>query len=385
MHRHIARLPSRPRRMLKKVPGASWVRDRVYGYPAGPPPAPGGLRPVVYLPTWERWEIMKQRPQYLLEAMAAAGHEVWFVDLNLSESETGGERIHLVPSIRETPASGVIIYTHFAPTQTLIDRFEDRVVVYDLLDDLSIYEPNERGMPTERRVRHHHGPLISKADAVIASNPVLAERHRFERSDLILVENGVDLERFHPDGPIAPELPQGAIVGYHGALAPWFDFGLLTAVAESRPALGFVLVGPVDPEVESQAAKLSGLPNVSFLPAQGSDRIAEFVRGFTVGMLPFIVNEMTEAVTPLKMYEYLACGVPMVGTPLPACLSEPAVRTASDPETFAAAIDSSLELGRGERLGLRAHAEPADWRRRVAPLLDRLEDRAQLIVAGTDR
>lgn len=385
MRRQLARLPARPRRMLKRVPGAAWVRDRIYGYPAGPRPTAGDLRPVVYLPTWERWEVMKQRPQYLLEAMAAAGHEVWFVDLRLSEAETVDELIHLVPSIRDTPSAGVIIYTHFAPTQTLIERFRDRVVVYDLLDDLSIYEPSEQGMPVERTVRHHHGPLMNEADVVIASSPVLAERHRFERSDLILVENGVDLGRFHPEGPIASELPQGTIVGYHGALAPWFDFELLTGVAGLRPDLSFVLVGPVDPEVESQAAKLGDLPNVSLIPAQGSDRIAEFVRGFNVGMLPFVVNEMTEAVTPLKMYEYLACAVPMVATPLPACLSEPAVRTASDPETFAAAIDSCVELGRGERLDLRTHAEPADWRRRVAPLRSRLEDRAQLIVGGSRR
>jgi glycosyltransferase involved in cell wall biosynthesis len=339
----------------------------------------------VYLPTWERWEVMKQRPQYLLEALAAAGHEVWFVDFRLSEPERVDDVIHLVPSIREVPSSGVILYTHFAPTQTLIDRFRDKVVVYDILDDLSIYEPDERDMPVERTVRHHHGPLMTSADLVIASNPVLAERHRFERSDLILVENGVDLERFTPDGPVAPELPEGAIVGYHGAIAPWFDFDLVTQVARMRPDVTFVMVGPVGPGLENQSATLAAMPNVVLLPAQGSERIADFVRGFTVGILPFVVDEMTEAVTPLKMYEYLACGVPMVATPLPACLSENAIRTASDPDGFVAAIDAGIALGPRERLDLRRHAGPADWRRRVAPLLDRLEERGQLTVADPSR
>jgi glycosyltransferase involved in cell wall biosynthesis len=325
---------------------------------------------------------MKQRPQYLLEAMAAAGHEVWFVDPRLAEPETVDGLIHLVPSIRETPSSGVILYTHFAPTRTLLDRFQDRVVVYDLLDDLSIYEPDERGMPVERTVRHHHGHLMTAADVVIASNPVLADRHRFERNDLILVENGVDLNRFTPEGPIAPELPEGTIVGYHGAVAPWFDFGLVTEVARLRPGFTFVLVGPVDQKLEHQVAKLAALPNVRMLPAQGSNRIADFVRGFTVGLLPFVVDEMTEAVTPLKMYEYLACGVPMVATPLPACIAESAVRTASDPEGFVAAVDAGIALGAEERLDLRRHAGPADWRRRVAPLRSRLEERTQLTVGS---
>jgi glycosyltransferase involved in cell wall biosynthesis len=373
----MARSPDGVRRLLRRVPGASLVRDRLYGNPIGEAPESGSLRPVVYLPTWAEWEVMKQRPQYLLEALAAAGHDVWFVDPRLGEARTVSDRIRLVPSIRSTPRSGVILYTHFAPTRTLIHHYQDPVVIYDLLDDLKIYEESERGMARERTVRHHHGPLLEKADLVIASNRVLLERHRTERGDLLLVENGVDLDRFSMTGPVAGSLPGGPIVGFHGALAPWIDFDLLDAVARLRPALSFVFVGPVDPLVKEDAAGLSALPNVHLLPTQPSDRIAEFVRGFSVGILPFVLEEMTMAVTPLKMYEYLACGLPVVATPLPACVDHPAVRTDTDPPSFAVEIDAALEMTGEERAGLRAHAEKADWRHRVAPILERL-DRAGL-------
>ncbi len=377
LHRLLARLPAGLRNLLKRIPGASAARDRLYGQPKGPQPAPGSLRPVVYLPTWLQWEVMKQRPQYVLEALAAAGHEVWFVDPRLDGPRSMGERIRLVPSIRPTPGSGVILYTHFAPTQTLIDRYRDPVVVYDLLDDLAIYEPNEQGMPRERTVKHHHRPLVEEADVVIVSNPVLAERHRAEREDLILVENGVDLARFTPEGQVAESLPGGVVIGYHGAVAPWFDFDLVAAVAELRSEYRFVLVGPIDPEVEAEAKKLRMLANVTLIPSQPSEKIADFVRGFTAGILPFVVDEMTEAVTPLKMYEYLASGVPMMATPLPACARHPAVPTASDAAEFAAGIDDALKLTPEQRRALRAHAEPAAWDRRVAPLLERLEERGQ--------
>jgi glycosyltransferase involved in cell wall biosynthesis len=373
LHRLLAWLPAGARNLLKRIPGASEARDRLYGRPKGPKAPPGSLRPVVYLPTWLEWEVMKQRPQYLLEALAGAGHTVWFVDPRLGEERMAGERIHLVPSIQPTPGAGIIVYTHFAPTQTLIDRFTDTVVVYDLLDDLAIYEPNEAGLPVERTVKHHHRPLVEEADVVLASNPVLADRHRTEREDLLLVENGVDLDRFTTEGPVAGSLPEGRIIGYHGAVAPWFDFDLFTAVANLRPDLTFVLVGPIDPEAEDGADKLAKLPNVTLLPAQSSEKIAEFVRGFSVGILPFVIDEMTEAVTPLKMYEYLACGVPMVATPLPACVREEVVQTAHDPSSFAARIDEALLLTTAERQDLRNHARTASWDRRVGPLLDRLE------------
>jgi glycosyltransferase involved in cell wall biosynthesis len=223
-------------------------------------------------------------------------------------------------------------------------------------------------------VRHHHGPLIEEADVVIVSNPVLAERHRSERPDLILVENGVDLARFFPSGPVAGSLPDGKVVGFHGAVAPWFDFELVATTAGLRPGLDFVMVGPIDPEVEDEAERLDRLSNVTFLPSQPSDRIADFVRGFDVGILPFVVDDMTEAVTPLKMYEYLASAVPVVATPLPACVDHPAVATASDPDGFAALIDDALAMSVEKRQTLGAHAGRAAWEERIRPLLDRLDE-----------
>jgi glycosyltransferase involved in cell wall biosynthesis len=375
VHRIIARSPAGLRNLLKRFPGASRFRDRLYGSPSGDAPRSGSLRPVVYLPTWLEWEVMKQRPQYLLEALAAAGHEVWFVDPRLGRPESVDDRIRLVPTIGSTPKSGVIVYTHFAPTRTLIDRYQDPVVVYDVLDDLAIYEPNERGMPVERTVTHHHRPLIEEADVVIASNPVLLERHRSERRDLILVENGVDLDRFKPDGPVEPAGSDNRVIGFHGALALWVDLALMAEVARLRPDLSFRFVGPVDPLVEVEAAKLAALPNVDLLPAQPSSRIAEYVRGFSVGVLPFVINEMTLAVTPLKMYEYMASGIPTVATPLPACVDHPAVYTASNAESFVSGIDVALMMTGGQRKELRVQAEAASWGQRILPLLERLEER----------
>ncbi|MFQ5523987.1 MAG: hypothetical protein ACE5F5_10460 [Acidimicrobiia bacterium] len=213
MHRLIGKLPPGLRKLLKSLPGATRLRDFIYATASGPAPAPGSLRPVVYLPTWLEWDEMKQRPQYLLEAFARAGHEVWFVDPRLKTPRTTTSGVHLVPSLRPTPRSDVIVYTHFAPTRTLLANYPRAAVVYDLLDDLSIYDPDETHLPQHRRVRYHHRDLVADADVVIVSSPVLAERHRAEREDLILVENGVDLYLFTPEGPRPAELGPGPVVG----------------------------------------------------------------------------------------------------------------------------------------------------------------------------
>ncbi len=318
---------------------------------------------------------MRQRPQYLLAEFARAGHPVYFVDPREARPRSA-DGVEIVPNLAHVPRSGVLLYIHFAPLRTLVPLFDDPVLVYDILDDISIFEPDEVGLPPERRVAAHHPHLVGGADVCIVSNPVLAGRHREERPDLLLVENGVDVERFRAVAERPSDLPAGRIVGYHGAVAPWLDFELIAAVADHLPERQFVFVGPVHEACRSQVARLGQRPNVTFLGERASEQIAGYVTRFEVGTVWFVVNEMTEAVTPLKMYEYLAAGRPVVSTPLPACIQLGLVHTASSAEAFVEA----LRLAEVERADpdfvVRAveEARQADWSIRVAPLLRRLDE-----------
>ena len=381
LYRLLGRVPARWRRSLKRLPGVSWVRDRLYGMPRGPDPTPGGLRPVVYLPTWLRWDQMPQRPQFMLEAFARAGHDVWVVDPTLQGEREISDRIRLVDSVVAVPRSHVILYTHFAPLITLVDRFEGPAVIYDLMDDLSIYDADEVGLPEERRVRHHHQEMMERADVFVVSNRILGERHRPERPDLIRVENGVDLEKFGPSGPVAVELAgRSDIIGYHGAIAQWFDFEGMRRVASIASNRTFVLVGPVDPRVRSEMAELDALPNVEHIPEQPGALIPRFVRGFSVGLVPFVVDEMTQGVTPLKMYEYMVCGVPVVAAPLPACVEHPGVAVGATPEAIVEEIDRALDLADSQRQQLIEYGREASWDDRIRPLLANLDQKGLLRV-----
>lgn len=373
--RVAAKLPRSVRRVIKRLPGVERLRASVAGTPTVHFHAPGAKRPVVYLPTWARWDEMRQRPQYLLAAFAAAGHPVYFVDPHES-----GERIvdgvTIVPTLGDVPCNDAILYVHFAPLVTMLDKFDDPVVVYDILDDLTIYEADEDGLPVERTVRHHHPVLVERADVVCVSNEVLAERHVVERPDLILVPNGVDVDRF-AESPTRPsDVPTGGpVIGYHGAIAAWFAFDLLAAVAEMEPTWQFVLVGPVDPGVLDAAQKIAALDNVHMLGERPSNEMPSYVHAFDVGTVWFEVNHMTRGVSPLKVYEYLAASVPVVSSELPSCIAEPAVMTAATPQEFREAIASALDLaGDAAWHGLAASsAAAASWNHRLEPVLVSLD------------
>lgn len=378
-----ARLPDSVRRLVKIVPGSHRLRRLATGRPGGPAPESGTLRPVVYLPTWARWDVMRQRPQFLLEAFAAAGHPVYFVDPRERTPRTAGD-VSIVPSLDDVPGEHVILYLHFAPLRGLVDQFADVVVVYDILDDLTIYEADEVGLPSERTVAHHHPYLMDRADQVIVSNPVLDERHRSERSDLMLIENGVDAARFSETAPSPTDLPDagGPIVGYRGAIARWFDFDLLRTVAEDEPDWLFVLVGPIDGRVTAEVESLLVIPNVELIGERDSDAMPGYAQAFDIEAVWFIVDELTQGVTPLKVFEALAAGTPVVSTPLPACKAIPGVRTATGPTEFLDALHAALQDATDpDWLTLAAEtAESADWSRRLGPLLDRLDAAKQRVV-----
>jgi glycosyltransferase involved in cell wall biosynthesis len=378
-----SRLPGSVRRFVKIVPGSDRLRKLATGRPGGPVPESGTLRPVVYFPTWAQWDVMRQRPQFLLEAFAGAGHPVYFVDPRERAPRTVGD-VSIVPSLDDVPGEHVILYVHFAPLRELIEQFTDAVVVYDILDDLTIYEADESGLPAERTVAHHHPFLMERADQVIVSNPVLAERHRSERDDLILVENGVDATRFSEPAPRPADLPNvdGPVIGYRGAVAQWFDFDLLRSVAEAEPGWRFVLVGPIDGRVTAEVQSLSSLPNIEFIGERDSDAMPGYAQAFDVEAVWFVVDELTRGVTPLKVFESLAVGTPVVSTPLPACESIPGVRTATDPAAFRDQLDAALRDAADAEWAARALATANDaaWSHRLSPLLNRLDDANQRIV-----
>jgi GT2 family glycosyltransferase len=132
------------------------------------------------------------------------------------------------------------------------------------------------------------------------------------------VRNAADFELFHLADSAAElaHIPR-PIVGYFGAIADWFDFDLLRSVALSRPGYSFVLVGGLGLEQDlaaPESEKLRDLPNVHLPGHKSYDRMPSFLSGFDACTIPFRLNEVTMATDPVKLYEYLSQGKPVVAT-----------------------------------------------------------------------
>lgn len=372
--RIASRLPAPLRRWLRRVPGVEGMRARSLGEPTGSAPEPGSPRPIVYLPTWLSWGSMHERPHYLMEAFAEAGHPVYFVDSRAATAHFEGN-VTVVPTLGEVPGAHVILYTHFPKTRDVVERFADPVLIYDILDDLSMYDANEVGFPEEQRAAFHHAFLVHDADVVITSNPVLFDKHHGERDDLILVENGVNVARFSAPTRRPRDLPDGVIVGYHGSVQAWFDFEGMEGVASRRPDWQLVVVGPVNPELVGSASRLDALANVHFIGERPPADMPAYAQAFDVGVLWRTIDDITAGMTPTKLNEYFAAGTPVVSTPIPAAVASPGVITGDDPDSLVGAVEAALARRDDSAWQTLAAtlATDADWARRIDPLLRRLE------------
>jgi glycosyltransferase involved in cell wall biosynthesis len=231
-------------------------------------------------------------------------------------------------------------------------------VCYDIIDLWS-----DTALGGEWYSERFEQALVERADLVTASASDLALGPGGVRSDVVLVPNAVNATLFGGEpGPIPSDLPTGTgpLLGYHGSLyGDWFDWAAVTEVARSFPGARVVLIGDVP---ESHPAMPA---NVSFLGLKPQQVLLDYVSRFDVGLLPFVVSDTTHAVSPLKVFEYLACGVPVAAPPLRA-LGGLEVHI-GDP-----LFDAVRQALAGSRPDRRLAMEAHSWVRRAELILDGL-------------
>jgi glycosyltransferase involved in cell wall biosynthesis len=191
-------------------------------------------------------------------------------------------------------------------------------VVYDCIDDVAVHVPRSGlGALYEQWEQE----LVGRATGAVVTAEPLAEALRQRRTDLpiAMIRNGVDVERFERAARAFPrpeDLPATGrpIVGFVGALYEWVDWKLITAAVRAMPECDFVFVGPHDGR--SSAAALADARNATFLGARPYERVPAYVQAFDVGWVPFDQSRVSRAANPVKIYEYLALGKPVVSTPV---------------------------------------------------------------------
>ncbi|MCL4235648.1 MAG: glycosyltransferase [Deltaproteobacteria bacterium] len=187
---------------------------------------------------------------------------------------------------------------------------------------------------------------VARADLVFAISKPLAERLGVKHPRVIHAPHGVEsalFARTAEAGPIHADLATIPTprLGFVGVLAHWLDYELMTAIAKARPEWQLCLIGPLGPHVD--VAPLREHNNIHLLGQRERAELPAFLRGFDVCLVPFLVNELTVNSSPLKAYEYVAAGRPVVSSRLPELADHaPPIRIADGLDGWITEIDRAL-------------------------------------------
>lgn len=219
------------------------------------------------------------------------------------------------------PGSARPILWLFLPSPVgLVGKLDEKLVIYHCIDEHAANPnvPAAQVWESEKR-------LLRVADLVFTSSSTLYAARKDLNANTFYLPNVADAEHFShardDNLAVADELKDipHPIAGFVGNITAYkLDFDLLASVARALPDWSFVLIGPVgrgDPSTD--ISKLRELPNLHLLGERPYAELPRYIKGFDACLIPFNVNESTRGSLPMKFFEYLAAGKPVVATDLP--------------------------------------------------------------------
>lgn len=329
------------------------------------------------------WDVhLFQRPQHLARQLAREGHLVVYDCSGLPQDIDGlverepnlflfrGDVEHLA----DLPDPVLWTFTY---NYSMRDLYPHKCrVVYDWIDDLSVF-PYDQKM-----LERNHRRALREATVVVSVARKLHDVALRSRVDALYLPNAVEYDRFaNPksatltDRVLNELLAEGKpIAGYYGALASWFDCALLESVAARRPDWNFLLIGP-DYDGSLPGHSLLRKPNVRWVGPRPYEELPTYLRAMTCAMIPFKINDITLATSPLKLYEYMAGGKPVITTAMPECMAHPEVHIVESTLEFARALDrvEAEAADPVKRDRNRTTARSNSWTARTQTVMNRLQ------------
>jgi glycosyltransferase involved in cell wall biosynthesis len=269
-----------------------------------------------------------------------------------------------------------ILWAYVPQAEALLDALQPELVVYHCVDNIAA----QPGIDAAS-FRASEQRFAARADLVLASAPGLAERLGAISDNVLYAPNVADTELFATslrDGPLDPgmtALPAPRIVFTGAIVTTKLDIDLLVGLAKLKPDWSFALVGPIGPgDPRADVSSLTAEPNIHLLGPRPYETLPSVLRAADAGIVPYAINELTRSIFPMKVYEYLAAGLPVVSTPLPSLVGVEGVATAADATGIAALLEQALVGDTPQRRTARAReARAHSWEHRIEEIAGAIE------------
>jgi GT2 family glycosyltransferase/glycosyltransferase involved in cell wall biosynthesis len=351
------------------------------------------------------WHFRQQRPQHIAKGLADSGRRVFYVSATLvSDSRVGYDVEQLddhgrLFQVKLYTTNSISIYESapsvddvcrlrlcigamldWANSGRLISLVQhpfwydvatvlpDSRIVYDCMD----YHEGFGNTASENLALEN--ALVKNADLVVVTSAVLYEIVEDQAKKCIVVRNACDFNHFSKiPSRIYQDIQDKKIIGYYGAIADWFDLDLIRFLADKFSDCTILLIG--EDSVNAQS-RLGNYDNVKFIGEVSYEKLPYYLYSFDVCLLPFRVTPLTMATNPVKVYEYLSAGKPVVSVDLPEMKQfEGLAQVASDWEDFAFLVSKEIHKPIDDDIvRLRCKfAKNQTWKQRVFDLIEYIE------------
>lgn len=312
---------------------------------------------VVFL-TWSDWKTEPRSNRYHFATRFARKLPVFFVQPDGTSGELTWEEaspvtiVHVSPVydydqakrleefLAERGARRVLAWVYNVHFTEAIDRLHPKYTVFHATEDYAATP--ERWKVTASNLRPQLQAMLDRCDRIVAvSNGVAASyaAHMQLKSVPDVLPNGCDFEFWYQAAAHVFQRSSGPPVAlYQGGINDRLDFGLLTSLVDQMPDWAFRFCGR-ELNTGDEWSALKSRANVEYVGEVSPETIAELARGATIGLIPFVNEGLLRRSLPLKAFEYLACGLPVVTVPIDSLDGHPELFTkASNASEFAAAM-----------------------------------------------
>ena len=334
----------------KATPGES-SPDAGFALQTLPPPVnvavPSSLgQPMILMFGVIDWHFRIQRPQNLAKELARAGQTTFYISNNFIDDEAPGfqaeplEGSHRLFQIRFKVRGAPAIY-HAPPSAAVIRQLCEGLAMLleaanvdaaDCIVQHAYWFPLARRIPNATLVYdcmdHHEGfgnvaqelldleiALMRRADLLVATSDWIEQHGKRENRNVEVIRNACEFSFFsrRPDR-VYRDPANRKIIGYYGVIAEWFDLDLVKRVAQSFPQHLILLIGS---DIVQAKKHFKACPNVVLEGEVPYTALPYYLHAMDVCLLPFKVMPLTLATNPVKVYEYLSAGKPVVSVKLP--------------------------------------------------------------------
>lgn len=293
-------------------------------------------------------------------------------------------------ALRELRMSQPIVWFHRPNMVDLINEVPSpRLRLYHAVDEYTTY--GNMTPARRRRIEELEKEMMNQVDAVIVTSKKLYDTKKTVNSNVYLVPNGVNYQAYtaalaDPQLPDELQAINHPRLGYIGHIGDRINVDILKEIAQKNPEWSLVFLGEVRFDKSAEAWQtFQAMPNVHHLGQVKGSCVPHYVKGFDVGLMPYVQNRHAEYISPLKLYDYLAAGIPVASLSFPAaCEFSQYIHLADTPQHFSRAVCSALaDTTLEHRQTRRNVASQHSWEARIAQLSEVIQ--TQLAAKGAER